>query len=186
MIPQQTLITPPLPSDWLYTTRTEPLVDYEMGGVALRDASQGLAVKLWTATYDGANVLASDGTTTSVLFPAAGVVHLGLAFDQNMNPFVAYVDGSGAHYWWYDTVAQAQVFSDLPGAVTPCCTLDDHRELQSSSNDIILAYLKDGALRYRQQRDRYATEYLLETGTWPALEAVGINKTLRLQFRMAA
>jgi hypothetical protein len=183
MIPDRTLVTPALPSDWLHAISNDPLVDHEMGGIALRDASQGLSVKLWTATYDGTHVLVSDGTTTTTLFPATGVVHLGLAFDQNMNPFVAYVDGTGAHYWWYDTVAQAQVFSDLPGAITPCCTLDDHRELQSSSSDIILAYLKDGGLRYRQQRDRFATEYLLELGPWFALVAVGLNKTQRLQFK---
>ena len=53
------------------------------------------------------------------------------------------------------------VFTSILGAVNPRVTLDDKRRGQTSSSDVILAYLRAGSLYYRQQRDRYLTEYLL-------------------------
>src|SRR3970040_525386 len=67
--------------------------DYEYGVIALSDASQGMFVQLWTIQYSGANVQVHSPSSIepTVLFTATGVTDLGLAFDQNMFPTVAYV-----------------------------------------------------------------------------------------------
>jgi len=64
---------------------------------------------------------------------------------------------------------------------SPKLTMDDKRESQSASNDIIFAYVKSGSLYYRQQRDRFQTEYFLRSGV-AKLKKIGMNDKLRLQF----
>jgi len=166
-------------------TPTDLLVDYEQGGVALQDASQGLRVQMWTLRYeDGDFLLSAENVPETVLFSRPGVEQVGLAFDNNMSPFVAFQDAGGIAYWSFDTGQQQFVISDyLPaGSHSPRCTLDEKRELLDSWRDIILAYLRDGNLYYRQQRDNYGTERLLESGNFIDLVAVGKNRKNSLQF----
>jgi hypothetical protein len=159
-----------------------------MGGVALSDSSQGLMVKVWTATYNaetGAIDLAAPGIPQTTIFTALGVTELDLAFDQNMRPFFAYVQDGQAKFRWYDTVLGANRITDLSvGDYNPRCCMDDKREMQTSlgSNDVILAYMRAGSLYYRQQRDRYENEYLLYTGVNAKFLRMGMNKFYRLQF----
>lgn len=163
----------------------ELLTDYEVGGVALQDASQGLLVKLWTLRYeDGDMLLSADGVPETVLFSRPGVEQIGLAFDNNMSPFVAFQDAGGVAYWSFDTAQQQFVISDyLPvGCHDPRCTLDEKRELLDQYRDIILAYLRDGNLYYRQQRDNYGIERQLDPGPFVSLVAVGMNRKNSLQF----
>ena len=164
------------------------LTAYEQGGVDLSDASQGLLVKRWTATYNaetGAIDLSAPGVPQTTIFTALGVTELDLAFDQNMRPFFTYVQDGQAKFRWYDTVLGANRITDLNVAdYNPRCCLDDKREMQTSlgSNDIILAYMRGGSLYYRQQRDRYENEYLLYAGVNAKFLRMGMSKTYRLQF----
>lgn len=190
MIPEARLSVKPAPSDYLdRTERPNPLVDYEMGGVALRDPSAGLRVRLWTARYDagtGDVLLSAQGVAETVAFTRAGITELSLAFDQNMNPFIAFVQGGQAKFWWYDPTVPGQVFSEslLGNAITPRCTLDDKRPGQAGASDIILAYVRNGNLYYRQQRDRYLIERLLLSSVSGGLRWVGMSKGNRLQFEI--
>jgi hypothetical protein len=162
-----------------------PLIDYEMGGVALNDASQGLKVKLWTLYMDGQNVMVTaEGVTPTVLFSLPGIRELSLAFDQNMRPFVAFVQYANAKFWWFDTAVGHVVFTDLPGAVTPRCTLDDKRLIAQNTSDIILAYVKANNLYMRYQRDRYTIEYLLRSNVNATLVTIGMATNNRLRFKM--
>lgn len=174
----------PRPFMWPMRSATDLLTDYERGGAGINDAGQGLDAQQWTLTYTAPDVIVTDETGhETMLFSQPGITELALAFDQNMHPFVAFVDGVGAHYWWFDTTSGAQVFTDLPlDATHPRACIDDHRALEIAMSDIILAYQRGGALYYRQQRDRFATEYLLMADAGGELVSVGMSTGLRLQF----
>lgn len=163
----------------------EFLVDYEVGGVGVSDTSAGLLVKLWTARYeDGDVLLSADGVPETVLFSRPGITQIALAFDTNMAPFIAFQDAGGVAYWWFDPSQSQHVIGPyLPaGCNSPRCTLDDKRYLTDATRDIILAYLRDGALCYRQQRDNYGIERVLNDGGYLGLVAVAMNRKNSLQF----
>lgn len=163
-----------------------PLTDYEMGGVALYDASQGLQVKLWTAYVDGEDVwLTADYETPVLLFSLPGIREISLAFDQNMRPFIAFLQHSTAKYWWYDPVTAQMTFTTIPGQViTPRCTLDDKRKMQTGTSDILLAYVRDNNLCYREQRDRFLIEYVLREDVNAELVTIGMATNNRIRFKL--
>lgn len=165
-----------------------PWMDRELGGVELYDASQGLQVKTWTIRLVAGEVrLTAAGSTETTLFSGAGITELSLAFDQSMRPYVAFVQAGEAKYWWYDSLIEDSVFSTLPaGTVTPRVCLDDKRDRQSGTSDVILAYVRDGNLYFRAQRDRFGVEYELQADVGGTLVRVGMNTVGRLQFLMEA
>jgi hypothetical protein len=166
----------------------DELWDTELGGVALNDSSQGLRVKVWTLRADGntGNIyISAFDVFETLLFSAPGVQEVSLAFDQNMRPFVAFVQDGQARYRWYDTLLGANRISDLNVLDrNPRCCMDDKRDLQTASgnNDIVLAYMRENALYFRQQRERFETEHLLKTDVNGRLLRVGMNTGKRLQF----
>lgn len=189
MMPGDRLSPEPLKADWLYPPRdhTVPNQDTEMGGIALRDASQGVRVQMWSAYYrDGAVWLSAEGIPESKLFEREGIVEVALAFDLLMNPFVAFRDGGGCAYWFFDSIAGGQVFSDyLPaGTTSPRATLDDGRDLTSNTTDIVLSYLRDRALYKREQRDRYTIETKLADNAGESILNMGMSRGGRLQWRI--
>jgi len=199
MIPNKAVILPPiqdpyLPPDTLPITN---LTDWTLGGIALYNGTQGLQVQNWYLEIIP-NGLSDDfyiSTNTIApiyLFSRVNVTWGRLAFDQNMFPIISYVDQYGAGYYWYDPIAHAFAFVIMDPTVTyPCVSMDDKRSLATSvgSNDVILAYINLNNLCYRQQRDRYATEYILITSVGnyipnPYLWRIGMNNKLRLQFEL--
>ncbi|WP_444922937.1 hypothetical protein ACJJH9_12200 [Microbulbifer sp. DLAB2-AF] len=85
--------------------------------------------------------------------------------------------------YWYDSSQGAQITTDWPGIVTPKVSLDDARSTQSAVSDVIFAYLKNGNLYHRLQRDRYGNEYLLASDVnSPGLIKIGMNWQFRFQF----
>ncbi len=162
-----------------------PLIDYELGGAGLNDASQGLKVKTWTLYLEDSNVMVkADGVTPSLLFVRPGIRELSLAFDQNMKPFVAFIQHTEAWYWWFDTADSTQKFTQLPNAVSPRCTLDDKRLIAQNTSDIVLGYVRANNLYMRYQRDRYTIEYLLRSNVNATLATIGMSTNNRLRFRM--
>lgn len=162
-----------------------PLVDYELGGIALNDSSKGLKVKVWTLYLDDNNVMIkADGVVPTVLFTRPGIRELSLAFDQNMRPFVAFVQHTETWFWWYDTFDNTVKFTQLVGAISPRCTLDDKRLIAQNTSDIILGYVKANNLYMRYQRDRYTIEYLLKTNVAATLVTIGMARNNRIRFRM--
>lgn len=194
MMPLDRLSTTPVYAPYLFPDATDPpdrLTDYELGGVALSDASLGLQVQRWICRADndtGVVYLGAETVPETVLFTAEGITELSLAFDQNMRPFVAFTQLGQAKYRWYDTVLGANRITELdPEDRTPKCCMDDKRAWQVSqgANDIILAYLRGDSLYYRQQRERYEVERLLATGLeGKRLLKVGMNEAMRLQFEL--
>lgn len=162
------------------------IVDYEDGGVALNDPSLGHLYQVWRARLVEDEVLLSAPNIAEFTwFTGAGMTEISLAFDQNMRPALAFVEGGRAKFRWYDSQAGGQVVTELPvGAVTPRVTLDDKRPTQVGASDMVLAYVLGGNLCARVQRDRFLIEYVLETGGQTGIIKMGMNSQLRLQFFM--
>lgn len=168
--------------------RTGRLEDWERGGVAVNDASQGLDVHDWRINVEpnGDVRLTPDGGAGTVLFSTADISEIALAFDQNMRPAVGYVQDGMLKLRWYDTTVSAYRVVEFFQAKNPKLTLDDKRRSRSGEADIIFAYVRNRALYYRQQRDRFEVEYLLQDNLAPdeKLVNIGMSRNWRLQFQM--
>ena len=197
MIPQQRLSTVTFYDNiMLADPQPSNVISREWGGTALNDGSDGLEVKIWTCTVIPSGiplvpdeiVVYADDVLPTVVFTALDVSEISLAFDQNMRPFVAYVSQGNAKFYWYDSLIEGTRITDLPiGSSSPRCTLDDHRATQLSTSDIILAYIQNGNLYFRAQRDRYEVQYLLYADInldiiSPTIHYVKMNLINRLQF----
>ena len=188
-LPLNALSTPAYPAALLppdVRARTNPLLDYERGGIGLSDPSQGLNVQDWRVRVVGSDVLASPSpyTVETTLFSAAGITEVSLSFDQNMRPAVAYMQAGQAKLYWFDSFIAAQTTTTLSSAITSVfLTMDDKRSVatQTNTNDILLFYLKGSQLCYAQQRDRFATERVLATTGAGTLSRAGMGVTGRLQ-----
>ena len=167
---------------------TTPIVDYELGGIALNDVTQGLQVKPWKVYLDDVHVYVQpDGGAPTLLFSETKITELALCFDQQMRWTVGYVADGILKLRWFDSSVPpngARVISVFDQVRNPKMALDDKRPLQLANSDMILAYLKGNSLCYRQQRDRFQIERVLETNLFPGtkLKNIGMNKQLRMQF----
>jgi len=174
-----------------------PLEDYEYGGIALNDGSQGLEVQVWHLVYDGEETSPTYGNFTVipettgapvVVINVPNVISCCLAFNQNMDIFIGYElrnNGGAKYYWWDPTLPGYTTTTLTAGSKSLQCCMDDHRAqmTQQGTNDIILGYMRSGTLYYRQQRDRYLTERSLGTGLGSAkLLRVGMTENNRLWF----
>lgn len=143
--------------------KTLDTLDYEQGGIALSDPSQGLQVQTWVLRLDegGLFYIYPENGEETLLFTDEGALGCSLAFDQNMRPVVAYEVEGESRLRWFDTVAGEVVTTSYANATDPRVGMDDKRDLSTflGTNDVIFAYLIAGKLKYRQQRDRYTVEY---------------------------
>lgn len=191
MLPDDTLSLTPVPGAYLSVDdqRSAYLVDQEMGGIAISDPSAGLTYQPWTLSYSeiGEFVLTPHVTgTPTVLLIRAGVSDLALAFDQNMRPAVAYTQNGSLYLWWYDTVVAGYVISNFGQGLSPRLALDDKRVTAEGASDILFAYIQDGQIKYRQQRDRFTVERVLSNHVYPntRIRAFGMTEQLRIQIEL--
>lgn len=190
MLPDNILSTSVVYAPFIQTRiakQSAPFVDYELGGVALNDPSGGLSVQLWTLRKVGSELVVFNeaGAGTGVItVPTAERV--GLAFDQNMRPMIAYSTPLGGFLYWFDTFLNAFTTTQIPGATYLRITMDERRDVLLNNSDVILAYHVGTSLRYRQQRDRFQTERTLVADLGPntTLTAVAMNVAYRLQFKL--
>lgn len=196
-LPDNQLATAPVFAEYIdpYTRYTGDLEDWEQGPISLNDPTQGLDYQMWFLSYvsdeDDPNygdfvIEAEDTNETSVVINVPNVARLGLAFDQNGDPFICYETyACTAHYYYWDTVEGDYVTRTLPaGSRWVACCLDDHRYSQTSTSDSILAYIRNSDLFYRQERDRYTIERNLtnDQSISGELYKVGMTENLRLKF----
>lgn len=202
MLPQNTLSTEPVPAvfEGGRALTVSNILDYELGGVGINDPSQGLQVQTWRARIiDDTEIVLDSGTVTPfTLITGINITEVSFSFDRNMNPAVAYVEDGVPKLYWYDSVLAGMTTTEYPNIITPRLTHDDKRELQSIISDVIFAYIRDGALYYRQQRDRYSveidpteeldepekTDYRALIASSPGLIKIGMGNGLRLQFML--
>lgn len=164
------------------------LVDYERGGIALSDGSQGLNVQTWKCSYEQSRfILTPETGPASVVLVVDSVVAMSFTFDQNMRPVIAYEQNDDLWLWWWDTTTSQRVFTKFGPGRCPRLTLDDKRDSQTSNSDVIFAYIKpNNDLCFRLQRERYLTERVLKSGLHDhtRLKNVSMNNKNRLQFEL--
>lgn len=191
MLPKNTHSAIAMPSLYLQPDDrvVTPFSDYELGGVALNDASRGLMVKVWHCWVDQFTVwlqAEGDGTEPIMLFQEFDLTEISFCFDQNMRYCVAYVQGGVMKLRWWDSIASAYVTTVFTAARTPKLAMDDKRYTQLNKSDMILAYIRDNKLCYRQQRDRFQNERVLRDDLYAGtrLKNIGMGKNLRMQFEL--
>lgn len=167
---------------------TNTTVDFEMGGVAVQDPSQGLNTYRWEIRIRGFDaVLKREGAEELVLFSVSDMREIALAFDQNMRPHVAYKTGDGSvRLRWFDSTLQQYVTTNFGAANNPRVALDDKRVGADTTSDVVLAYLRNSNLCVRLQRDRFSVERILRTGLSDAtqLKSIGMARNLRMNFEL--
>lgn len=164
---------------------TNESTDFERGGIAIEDITQGMDYQDWQVTIEGQNIVVtplSEGNPVIAFVAAGTVTEVSLAFDQLMHIFIAFVEDGIAQFYWYDPISELNEFFILPvNSINPCCTFDDHRYTQVPSSDIIVAYIIANELFFRMQSNRYTVEYPLATGL-AKLHRIGMGTNNRLQF----
>jgi hypothetical protein len=174
------------------------MIAYQEGGIALNDPSMGMQVQLWTlqaiptgGVSDPVDiVISSPSASPQILLSLIGITSVSLAFDQNMQPAVAFTQSGHAKLWWYDATIPGYTTLDFGiDATSPRVTLDDKRllEIGIGSTSIILGYIRNDNLYMRSQSDRFITENILigDLSTFvtnPQLCMIQMNKINRLQF----
>lgn len=201
MIPNNALTPEYIPEDFLYPDNLTilPTFDYELGGINLSDPTEGLEYQVWTAQIVGVGLgtgilVESENGFSSIIFSSPNITWVRLTFDQNMHPFLAFVDYRGAGYYWWDPTIPGLTTAYLDPAVQyASCSLDDKRPAPINNNlsDIILSYVLNGNLCFRMERDRYNVEYVLRAGLGttvpnPNVFNIGMGTKNRLLFMISA
>lgn len=163
--------------------------DYELGGIALEDASLGLQYQLWRLTFNettkDVELQPNAGGSMTVMFNSPQLTELSFTFDQLMRPLIAWVEDGVVKLRWFDPIAGAIITDAYFGVSSPFMCLDERRPLLIGSGDALLAYIRNGRVYYRQQRDRFDTEIALGDVTLPEGRSriinFGITNKLRLQ-----
>ena len=137
--------------------------DYELGGPTLNQPSDGVPTTFWDSRLELSGDISighyPSGDRTVIISPTTDCTEVSFCFDSNNRPHLAWVDEGLISFYWYDTQSESTVTSTFSaGHSNPRLCLDDKRELQSQTRDILFLYVRDLALYYRQQRDRYTNE----------------------------
>lgn len=159
-MPDNVLSTTAIKSNFLSGDRTNPLVDYEFGSIAIGNTSQGFQ-KLWSCFYEDGAIKAGYDSNFQTLLLVQDVTALSFAFDINMRPLVAYVANQLCYLWWYDSSQSAQVTTEWGDCTFPQLSLDEKRSSQSANADVIFSYIKNNTLYMRIQRERFQIEHKL-------------------------
>lgn len=178
-------ITPFLPPE--DAIRCSRDADQELGAMALYDPAGGLRQAVWQCRMDGPYATLQrlpDGPITRELTLSVTVTEISLAFDSSMRPYFAYREADNLKLYWYNTQTESNETLVIPTATSPRLCLDDKRPRQDASRDVLLYYLRAGALYVRQQRDRFAIEHLCVTTLAHALGQVGMAKGNRVQVEL--
>ena len=158
--------------------------DFEDGPIAISDPSSGLFYQIWQglATALGVSLFDADENKTDVL-EALNITEMSFTFDQNGRPSICFTQYGQTKIYWYDSSLGGVTTTTLgTGMSSPKVILDDKRQTQTGSSDIIMGYIKNHQLCYRQQRDRFLIEYVLATNVTGRLQKLGMGNNLRLQF----
>lgn len=193
MMPGGVLSTRPAPGRFsgARSGATSKTIDYEDGGIAIQDPSQGLLYQRWRARLvrsgevDSVVLLDAPSVPEFVWLSVPYMTEISFSFDANMQSVVAYVAQGRACLNWFDSQSSQYVTTTLAAdVITPRVSLDDKRYVGSNgyqNSDVILAYVRGVNLYMRVQRERYGTEHLLAEGVTPLIK-VGFSRGLRFQY----
>lgn len=146
-----------------YTTANSH--DIELGPLELNNSQNSLAKSYWLfEVVEGVVQLSKfneDNTLGSpVALFASGETHkLSGTFDQLGKPLVFYDTGTELRLWWYNPLIEGHTTTVFGVGKHPFATFDIRRFTGYQNSDALLFYVRDGAIYYRVQRDRYDIEY---------------------------
>lgn len=167
------------------------LTDRELGGVAINDGSQGLNNWVWTVNVepDGTVKLWREGEAATTVLVQTDIADIALAFDQNMQPVLAWESTTGELFlYWFNPIIQSFVTDSFGLGRNPRLAMDDKRIRSLGTSDVIFAYISEGKLCYRMQRDRFVAEYIVATDITDSrlkLQRIGLVN-YRFQFEISA
>lgn len=189
MLPDHVLASVPFAAQFRFPRNVvrRDLLSYEYGGIALNDPSRGLRFQVWKGEYIEDEIILSAGGVAPVsVLTMPNIAEFDFTFDQNMRVAIAYsLLTGGSRFYWYDTTINDYATLDLGAAITPRCALDDNRDMEIGVSDIILAYVRNGSLYFREQRDRYTVERQLAVNVGnEGLVQIGMNRLWRFQFHL--
>jgi hypothetical protein len=152
------------------------LTTFTFGPVQLGDFSEGILNRVWRFRCDGNAVYGARQATQTTYdpeflvleFEGVPVVEIDAAFNQQGRVFICAERPTGVggapEVWVYffNPTVPGFVFVSVGPGRTPRAVLDD--AVDTNSGDILLFYMNDNsnAMCYRQQRDRYAIEYIVQ------------------------
>lgn len=173
MLPNNLLSSQPVVAEFFTPLRNDPLIDFELGGIALQDSSAGLSKVLWKCFCENGSIKLGHDDHVQTVLSAENVTALCLGFDLSMRPVIAYLANEHCYLWFYDTAASKQITADLGNGITfPQLSLDERRLVQSSNADVILTYIRNSKMYMRLQRERFQIEHeitrakrLIQTGS---------------------
>lgn len=165
------------------------LVDYETGGIAIQDPSQGHEVQIWKAeVVDLRSIYISSETTAPVLFYSHmyPIKSVSLAFDQAMQPVIAFQDPINCYLFYYSsTILDFEILTLPFGSRSPKVILDEKRRLFLGQSQVMLFYLKGTTFYRREQSSRYLEDIIMFEGIEGNLVRLGRSDKNRLQFEFA-
>jgi len=168
------------------------LYDWETGGIALGDVSQGSKIRSWGIVYENGGVYLFPEDTPaekSLVVSVDGITEVSFAFDQLMRISVAYVVAGVTYLYWYDTAVPGYTTTTITGAISPKLTLDDKAKIAHilAESTVILFYIKDNEVCYRLQNDRFGIEYQFTAGlvgVAQRINKVGLDKANRMHIEV--
>lgn len=188
MIPNNAFTVSPIPGRFIepYNLPVSPLSRACRGGIALNDASKGRNYQNWLVWYDSqAGIIYYGPQAVNLVavgsYAVAGVTQVSLAFDNNMNPLLAWLDATGAHIRYFSGASSSYQIINVNGASSCLVCVDDARDFSNSISDAIFAYTMPTGLWYTYQRENYATARQASTSSKKLLR-MGMNVGSRFQF----
>lgn len=194
-LPENRISEPNIEGDWILAevrmASISNTLDYEDGGKAINDPSEGLLFQVWRGRLvSGAtvpqiilDVPSNPSVGDTIVYAASNITQFSFTFDRNMSPVLVFTQDNEAKIRWYDSVAEDYVIDNIgTGIHSPRAFHDDKRTLQTESSDVLIAYLRYGNLYYRQQRDRYTIERQLAENIGGTILRVGMTDKMRVQF----
>lgn len=156
-----------------YVRLTEPeslkksgLTDYERGGVAIGNVSEGLNKYDWTLTVKDKYkaMLTREGQAAIQVYEyPTRPIDVAFCFDQSMNVVLAWQDNE-FNLYLRKYSSNTNTFEVIPFGSGKCprLTLDEKRAEFISNSDVIFAYVANRSLIYRVQREGYSIAHVIE------------------------
>jgi len=164
--------------------------DVTIGPVDIQDTSEGLTNRFWAAYFDPTPkdlvLLDIDNNITEIILNEPDeIVNVALAFDQNANDNFAWITGTGElKIRWFDASLPGDSILSIGQAQSVTFTMDTNYYPSSIDSDILLFYIRDGAIYFRIQREKYDIEHVTPvTSGASTLFDSGTREDYRFQVR---
>lgn len=190
MIPANKLSSELVYADWVIELPDEAFTatsGFELGGVDININTDDLNSHLWRYFYEDntVKIQRTDTDNKISLETIPGITQLSLTFNQSLVPTYTYVINGTTYLRWFDTSDQTYKTTDFGQTFRSPKVVLDLKDKLSTVSDVLFFYMKNNTeLCVRYQRDRFSTEYVLNTMPPHIILRVGMNKLNRIQFFM--